>query len=317
MYASTGTLAVERRLAERVIADARQARLTGIGLVAAEPLGQHVADLEVLGLLRRTEGQEQLRVHAQRAGLQAEADQQRGALGQPGIDAPGAPAPRAAGRLARRLCRSEPDRSGPTRCRSPGSSASPCLAVELAEHRHFRRELGAESAARRSASPAPDSARSSRVAWSRASLIHQPFRPVEPGIDPGPARPPRTDRSRSRNRVRPTCDRDRTAPLRVPLAGRRRHRRSTNHRCRRSLPVRYPRRWRPSSKIRGSGFATPTTLESMTNSRCAPSPAIVERSLHRAVGVRDDSNDESQVARAAGGPSPLRRPPGDRDRSAR
>src|SRR5205807_9030095 len=83
-------VSIERSLSERMIADARQAGLAGVGLVAAEPFGQHVTDLEMLGLFRGTERQEQLRVHAQRAGLQTKADQQRRALRQAGIDTPGA-----------------------------------------------------------------------------------------------------------------------------------------------------------------------------------------------------------------------------------
>jgi hypothetical protein len=60
-------VAVERRLPEGVIADPRQSRLAGIGGIAAEALGQHVADFEVLGFLGGTEREEQLRVHAKRA----------------------------------------------------------------------------------------------------------------------------------------------------------------------------------------------------------------------------------------------------------
>src|SRR5205807_4699559 len=45
-------VSIERSLSERMIADARQAGLAGVGLVAAEPFGQHVTDLEMLGLFR-------------------------------------------------------------------------------------------------------------------------------------------------------------------------------------------------------------------------------------------------------------------------
>ena len=129
-----------------MIADARQAGLAGIGLVAAQPLGQPVTDLEVLGLLRGTEGQEQLGIHAERSGLQAEADQQRGALHQSGIDAPGAAAPRSARGLARRLGEARRIEAVPrdVGLRIPGQALG--LAVQLAERRHLRRELQRETA---------------------------------------------------------------------------------------------------------------------------------------------------------------------------
>src|SRR6185312_15331531 len=80
-------------------------------------------------------------VHPQRAGLQAEADQERRALGQSGIDAPGPSAPRAARGLARgpvvaRGIEAVPRDVG---LRVPAKPLG--LAVELAERRHLRREL--------------------------------------------------------------------------------------------------------------------------------------------------------------------------------
>ena len=216
-------VAVERRLAEGMIADARQTRLAGIGLVAAEPLGQHVADLQVLGLFRRTERQEQLRVHAQRTRFQAKADQQRRAFRQPGIDAPGAPAPRAAGGHARRRLVARRIETVPRDVGLWVPVQALALAVELAEHRHFRRELERKA-------PLDESLllrliRAQQPCRVVTRLAHSPpLRSVVPSIGPEPARPPRTGRSRLRNRARPMFDRDRTAPLRGPLAGHRRHR---------------------------------------------------------------------------------------------
>src|SRR5437867_3255046 len=140
-----GHVGVERRLRERMIAGACQAGLAGVGLVAAQPRGQHVADLQVLGLFRGTEGQEQLGVHAQRSGLQAEADQQRGALRQSGVDAPRAAAPCPARRLARRLGVAGGVEAIPcdVRLRIPVEALG--LAVQLAERRHLRRELEREA----------------------------------------------------------------------------------------------------------------------------------------------------------------------------
>jgi hypothetical protein len=134
-------VAVERGLPERMIAHTRQTRLARIGLVAAEPLGQHVTDLQMLGFLRRAKRQEQLRVHAERSGLEAEADQQRGALGQTGIDAPGPTAPRPTGRFARRSLVAGGIEAVPRDVRL-GIPVQPlALAVQLAEHGHFRGEL--------------------------------------------------------------------------------------------------------------------------------------------------------------------------------
>src|SRR5215472_577718 len=136
-----GHVTVEGGLPERVVAHARQIRFARIGLIAAESLGQHVTDLEMLGLLRRTEREEQLRVHPQRAGLEAEADQERGTLGQSGIDAPGTPTPRAARRLARRLLIARGIEAIPRDVGLGVPAKSLRLAVELAQRRHFRGEL--------------------------------------------------------------------------------------------------------------------------------------------------------------------------------
>jgi hypothetical protein len=139
-----GNVRVKRRLRERMIAGVRQAGVARIGLVAAQPLGQHVADLQVLGLLGGTEGQEELGVHAERSRLQAEADQQRGALGQAGIDAPGPPAPGPARRLERRLGVAGGVEPVPRDVRF-GIPVQPLgLAVQLAERRHLGRKLKRE-----------------------------------------------------------------------------------------------------------------------------------------------------------------------------
>src|SRR5262249_9524345 len=102
-------------------------------------------DLEMLGLLRRTEREEQLRVHPERAGFQAEANQERGALGQPGVDAPGPAAPRAACRLTYGLLVARRIETVPrdVGLRVPVKPFG--LAVELAECGHLRSELEREA----------------------------------------------------------------------------------------------------------------------------------------------------------------------------
>src|SRR5438067_12620477 len=104
-----------------MIREARDARVAGIGLLAAEPLREQVTHLEMLRLLRRPEGQEELGVHAQRPRLQAQADQQRGALREPRIDAPRAAAPAPARGLARllRIARGVEARAPEGRARVP------------------------------------------------------------------------------------------------------------------------------------------------------------------------------------------------------
>src|SRR5262249_30912912 len=134
-------IAIERRLTEGMVADARQARFFWICRVAAESLGEHVTDLQVLGLLGRPEREKKLSVHAERAGFQAKTNQQRRAFRQAGIDTPGAPAPGAARRLARGLVVAGGIEAVPrdVGLRIPVQALA--LAVELAERRPFRGDL--------------------------------------------------------------------------------------------------------------------------------------------------------------------------------
>ena len=90
---------IEGHLGEGMIARPRDG-LARNGLVAAEQLGEEEARLEVLGLLGGAEGQEELGVHARGPGLEAEANQERRVLAEPGVGAPGPPAPHEARRLA-------------------------------------------------------------------------------------------------------------------------------------------------------------------------------------------------------------------------
>jgi hypothetical protein len=136
-----GHVPVERRLRERMIGDARQARLAGIRRVAPEPLREHVTDLQVLGLLGRPEGQEQLGVHPERPGLEAEADEQRRALRQPRIDTPRSAAPRPARRLARRRVVAGRVEAIPGDVGLGVPVQALGLAVQFAERGHLRHEL--------------------------------------------------------------------------------------------------------------------------------------------------------------------------------
>ena len=124
---------------------ARATASAGSGLVAAEAPGEEEARLEVLGLLRGAEGQEELGVHAGRPGLEAEADQERGVLAEPRVGAPGPAAPHQARRLAHRRRVRRGVEAAPRDVRL-GVPAEPLgLAVQLAQDRVLGREAQREA----------------------------------------------------------------------------------------------------------------------------------------------------------------------------
>src|SRR5262247_4920239 len=71
---------IERHLGKGLVAELRQRVVAWIGLVATQAFGEQVAGLEVLGLFRGPEREEELRVHPGGARLQAETNEQRRAL---------------------------------------------------------------------------------------------------------------------------------------------------------------------------------------------------------------------------------------------
>src|SRR4029453_12322372 len=85
-----------------MIARPRDGLVARIGVVAAETLGEQIAGLEVLGLFGRAEGEEELGVHARRAGLETESKEERRAFAEPWVHTPGATAPQEPRRLPNR-----------------------------------------------------------------------------------------------------------------------------------------------------------------------------------------------------------------------
>jgi hypothetical protein len=110
-------------------------------VVAAETLGEKIAGLEVLGLFGRTEGEEELGVHARRSGLEAESQEERGAFTEPRVDAPGATAPHEPRRLPNRRLEDHGIEAGPRDILRRVPAKALRLTVQLADGRALRLEV--------------------------------------------------------------------------------------------------------------------------------------------------------------------------------
>src|SRR6266536_2991486 len=137
---------IERHLREGMIARLRDGLVTRVRMIAAEPLGEEIAGLEVLGLFGRTEGEEKLGVHARGTGLETEPKEERGALTEPRVNAPRATAPHEPRRLADRRLVGHGIEAGPRDILRRVPAKTLRLAVQLADGRALRLEVQREAA---------------------------------------------------------------------------------------------------------------------------------------------------------------------------
>ncbi len=136
---------IERHLREGMIARPCDGFVSRIGVVAAETLGEEIAGLEVLGLFGRTEGEEELGVHARRSGLEAKSKQERRALTEPRVHAPGATAPHEPRRLAHRRLVGRGIEAGPRDILGRVPAKALRLTVQLADGRALGLEVQREA----------------------------------------------------------------------------------------------------------------------------------------------------------------------------